>query len=184
MASKDRIILEKLKRGNSSGYKELFDLYYMPLSVYALKYCDSFTMAEDIVQDLFVKIWDEKLYMKFEAPIGPYLFRAVKNNTLLAVKKNSRYHFEEIEDQVNTLMEEEKTDRDTIEQEKEKLYREIEALPEKSREVFKAIVLQNMKYKEVASQLGISVNTVKTHYSRALKQLRQSLDIIIWLLLL
>ncbi|RNL85396.1 RNA polymerase sigma-70 factor [Sinomicrobium pectinilyticum] len=184
MGSRDLTILEKLKNGNPSGYKELFDLYYEPLTSYALKYCDSFSVAEDIVQELFIKIWDKKLYLEFEAPIGPYLFMAVRNNALLAVKRNSRYYFEEIEDEVNTLMEEEQSSREVSEQEKEKLYKEIEALPEKGREVFKAIVLQNMKYKEVAEQMGISINTVKTHYSRALKQLRQLLAIMVLLLLL
>ena len=48
MKSQDLIILEKLKLGDSAAYKELFDLYYMPLSIYSLKFCDSFDQAEDI----------------------------------------------------------------------------------------------------------------------------------------
>ena len=51
-------------------------------------------------------------------------------------------------------------------------------MSEKCREVFIAIVLKNLSYKEVAEKLNVSVNTVKTHYSRALKQLREHLDII------
>lgn len=181
--SKDIKLLDNLKSGDPSAFKELFDIYYMPLSIYALKYCDSFQLAEDIVQELFVKLWDEKLYMKLEGAISPYLFKSVKNNTLQIMKGQSKYQFEEIEDQINALMDDDQLDFAAIEDEKRKLYKEVEALPEKGREVFKAIVLQNMKYKEVAEQLGISVNTVKTHYSRALKQLRSSLDIIIMLLL-
>lgn len=184
MTSKDIKILDKLKNGDHSGYKELFDLYYTPLSIYSLKYCDSFEMAEDITQDLFVKFWDDKLYLKLEESIGPYLFKAVKNNTLQAIKKRSKYRFEEIEDQVNKLLVVESVDLEYIEKEKKKLHKEIDALPEKSREVFKAIVLDNLKYKQVAEQLDISVNTVKTHYSRALNQLRKSLDLIIILLLI
>ncbi|WP_142785862.1 RNA polymerase sigma factor [Changchengzhania lutea] len=183
MNSKDLIILTKLKNGDPTAYKELFDLYYMPLSIYALKYCDSFQLSEDIVQDLFVKLWDEKIYMKFEGAISPYLFKSVKNNTLQVVKKKTKYHFEEIEDQINRLMEVENVDMTSIDEKKKKLLKEVEALPEKSKEVFKAIVLENLKYKEVAKQFGISVNTVKTHYSRALKKLRSSLDAIIMLLL-
>lgn len=183
MKSQDLLILEKLKVGDSSAYKELFDLYYMPLSIYSLKYCDSFELAEDIVQDLFIKFWDEKIYLKLDETISPYLFKSVKNNTLQAAKKQNKYFFEEIEDQINVLMDEENLDMEFLEQEKKKLYEEIEALPLKSREVFKAIVLENLKYKEVALELGVSVNTVKTHYSRALKQLRNSLDVIIVLLL-
>ncbi len=184
MSLKDTEILEKLKIGDQSGYKDLFDLYYIPLSVYSLKYCDSFDQAEDIVQEIFVKFWDEKLYLKLNNSIGPYLFKAVKNNTLSYLKKNKRYRFEKIEDQVNRIIiEDEVVDLENIEEEKRKLYRKIEALPLKSREVFKAIVLNNLKYKEAAEELGVSVNTIKTHYSNALKQLRKSLNIIIVLLL-
>ncbi len=184
MKSNDLKILNELKLGSPKAFKELFDLYYIPLSTYAFKYCDSFTVAEDIVQDLFIKIWDEKLYLNFNETIGPYLFKAVKNNTLQATKQKSKYHFVEIEEHVNKLMIDENIDIKLIEDDKKKLFTEIEALPTKCKEVFKAIVLDNLKYKEVALQLGISVNTVKTHYSRALKQLRSVLEIIILLFLI
>ncbi|WP_395049777.1 RNA polymerase sigma factor [Flavobacterium sp.] len=183
MKLNDIQILEKLKEGDPLAYNQLFDKYYMPLCVYSLKFCDSFHLAEDIVQDLFVKIWDEKLYMKFDNPMSPYLFKAVKNNTLQLIKKESRYLFNDIENIVNNLMEEEQLDFAALEEERKKLLLQVEALPEKSKEVFKAIVLENMKYKEVAERLDISVNTVKTHYSRALKQLRLKLDVIIMLML-
>lgn len=183
MVLNDLQILEKLKEGDSNAYNQLFDKYYMPLCVYSLKYCDSFQLAEDIVQDLFIKLWDEKLYMKFDNPMSPYLFKAVKNNTLQAIKKESRYLFDDIENVVNKLMEDDQLDFATLEEEKRKLFIQVDALPEKSKEVFKAIVLENMKYKEVAERLDISVNTVKTHYARALKQLRFRLDVIIMLML-
>lgn len=183
MELNDLQILEKLKEGDPLAYNQLFDKYYMPLCVYSLKYCDSFELAEDIVQDLFIKLWDEKLYMKFDNPMSPYLFKAVKNNTLQGIKKQSKYQFDAIENMVNKLMEDEPLDFATLEEEKKKLHEQIEALPEKSKEVFKAIVLENMKYKEVAEHFDISVNTVKTHYARALKQLRLKLDIIIILML-
>lgn len=182
MISNDIKILNKLKLGSPDAFKELFDLYYIPLSTYALKYCDSFSLAEDVVQDLFIKIWDDKLYMNFEDSIGPYLFKATKNNTLQATKQKTKYQFLAIEEQVNNLIFDDNIDIHYIEEEKKKLFAEIESLPKKSKEVFKAIVLDNLKYKEVASQLGISVNTVKTHYTRALKQLRNAMEIIILLL--
>ena len=176
-------ILEKLRGDDPIAYNQLFDKYYMPLCAYSLNYCDSFQLAEDVVQDLFIKLWDEKLYMKIENFIGPYLFKSVKNNTLQIIKKETKYKFKDIENVVNNLMEEDQFDFATLEEEKKKLFEQVEALPEKSKEVFKAIVLENMKYKEVADHLDISVNTVKTHYARALKQLRCKLDIIIMLML-
>ena len=183
MEVSDLQILDKLKDGDPLAYNQLFAKYYMPLCVYSLKYCDSFQLAEDIVQDFFVKIWDEKIYLKFEDPMSPYLFKAIKNNTLQAIKKQSRFQFDAIEKMVNNLIEEEPLDFANLEEEKKILFQQLEALPEKSKAVFKAIVLENLKYKEVAERLDISVNTVKTHYSRALKQLRLRLDIIIILLM-
>lgn len=183
MIVNDSQILEKLKEGDPLAYNQLFDKYYMPLCVYSLKYCDSYEMAEDIVQDFFVRLWDMKLYLKLENPMSPYLFKAIKNNTLQVVKKESRFVFQDVENVVNNLIEEEPLDFATLEAEKKKLFEQVEALPEKSKEVFKAIVLDNMKYKEVADRLDISVNTVKTHYARALKQLRFKLDVVIMLML-
>ncbi|UKM64280.1 RNA polymerase sigma-70 factor [Flavobacteriaceae bacterium GSB9] len=182
MNEKDLIILHNLKQGNTGAFRELFDFYYVPLTTYALKYCDSFDLAEDIVQDLFVKFWDEQLYIKLESALGPYLFTAVKNNTLQILKKKSKYRFEEIEEQACSFIQEFDFDKSNLEAEKKKLHNQIEELPPKSKEVFKAIVLDNLKYKEVALQYNISVNTVKTHYSRALKQLRNSIGIIILIL--
>lgn len=175
MNSKDLKILEKLKTGDHTGFKELFDQYYIPLSLYSLKYCNDYELPKDISQDIFVKFWDEKIYLKLNGSIGPYLFKAVKNNTLQAINKKSKYRFEKIENHVNLLMNDETIDLETVEKERNKLYKEIENLPEKSKEVFKAIVLDNLKYKKVAELLSITVNTVKTHHSRTLKQLRKSL---------
>lgn len=183
MNSKDSILLEKLQNGDDSAFKELFDLYFVPLSIYSLKYCDSFQMAEDITQDIFVKFWDEKIYLKLNDSIGPYLFKSIKNNTLQAIKSQKKYSFEIIEEQVDHMLEFDTIDFDYLEKEKQKLMIQVESLPEKSKVVFKAIVLENLKYKEVAEQLDISVNTVKTHYSRALKKLRTSTNVIIMLLL-
>lgn len=184
MNANDLNITKNLKLENPDAFKQLFDLYYVPLCTYALKYCDSFSLAEDIVQDLFIKIWDEKLYLKFDETAAPYLFKSIKNNTLQASKQKNKYHFVEIEEQVNKLIFDENVDITFIEEEKKKLFADIEALPTKCKEVFKAIVLDNLKYKDVAIQLGISVNTVKTHYSRALKQLRNAVEIIVFLLLI
>lgn len=183
MELQDLYILEKLKEGNPQAYNQLFDAYYMPLCLFSLKYCDSFELAEDIVQEFFVKFWDEKIYLKIENPLKAYLFTAIKNNTLQAIKKQSKFVFDDIEKIVNDLMDDEPIDFASLEQEKNKLLAQVDALPEKSKAVFKAIVLDGLKYKEVADQLDISVNTVKTHYARALKQLRSNLDLIIILLL-
>ncbi|SFW27632.1 RNA polymerase sigma-70 factor [Cellulophaga fucicola] len=184
MNLREQEIVNRLKEEDPKAFKDLFDMFYMPLCVYSLKFSDSYDFSEDIVQDLFVTIWNKKIYLQVEGSIRSYLFKAVKNNTLQALKKKDRYNFEKLDAVVESfILEEKENDIEAIEKAQKKLLQEIEALPEKSKEVFKAIVLENLKYKEVALQLGVTVNTVKTHYSRALKKLRKSLDVIILLLL-
>ncbi|CAD0002499.1 hypothetical protein BXU10_11330 [Flavobacterium sp. LM4] len=76
-------ILVKLKKGDASAYKILFDQYYDILCVYSVRYCDSYDMAQDIVQDIFVDFWNEKRYLKIEDSLGAYLHRAVRNNSVV-----------------------------------------------------------------------------------------------------
>ncbi|MCB4807837.1 RNA polymerase sigma-70 factor [Tamlana sp. 62-3] len=171
----DKNIVSRLKKGDFAAYKVMFEKYYKPLCVYAFKYTDSYALSEDIVQDFFVKFWDDKLYLKLNKKIGPYLYTSVKNNALQVLKKQRKFHFHDIENEVDKLITVENFEVNSLVSEYDKLHKEVEALPLKCREVFKAIVLDNQKYKDVALKMGVTVNTVKTQHSRALKQLRNSL---------
>lgn len=184
MKLKDAAILLKLKENEHEGYKELFDHYYRPLVAYAMNYCDSLTQAEDVVQDLFVGIWDKKQHLTFEAQIGPYLYRAVKNNVFKLLKNNKNVFLDQVENNLVLLYDDDYIDEQNLEKRKKKLYAEMDSLPEKGKEVFVAIVFEERSYKDIAASMNISVNTVKTHYARALKQLRSSVDNIILFLML
>lgn len=175
MISTDKNIVSRLKKSDFSAYKEMFEKYYKPLCIYVFKYTDSYALSEDIVQDFFVKFWDDKLYLKLNNAIGPYLYTSVKNNALQVLKKQRKFHFQDIENEVDKLITVENFEVNNIVSEYDKLHKEVEALPKRCREVFKAIVLDNQKYKDVALKMGVTVNTVKTQHSRALKQLRNSL---------
>ena len=183
MKLQDKQILEKLRNGDESGFRDMFDLYYKPLCIFSLKYLDSIDQAEDIVQDTFIRFWNNKSYKNIKSELRSYLFVAVKNNSMNFLRKNVSIRFEEIEEQADLLVEYNFEDDDDIDILKFKLYKAIEALPPKGREIFKSIVLRNLKYKEVAELNGITVNTVKSHYSRALIKLRSSMDILLLILL-
>ena len=171
-------IVDLISHGDQKGLKSLFDCYYKPLCVFAMNFLDSFEEAEDIVQELFVKFWEKYGGYAFEGSLKAYLFSSVQHNCLKALKKKNKYRFEplEIHAEFPVYTEEE------FELECKKLYQEISRLPEQSRKVFELIVLKDMKYKEVAEVPQLSVNTVKTHFSHALKQLRGSLPTLILLL--
>ena len=182
MDKQEQNIILKLRKGDELGLRQLFDTYYSPLCVFALKYIDSFSLAEDLVQEVFINFWEKKRVEQLQGSIKSYLFKAVKNNALNYIRQNNKYQIEELDDEFDLLMEQ-LPDMEDLEEKKLKLYQEMENLSEQSKKVFEAIIFQNMKYKEIAEELDISLNTVKTHFSRALKQLRKSLDIIILIML-
>ncbi len=175
-------IIRKFKSGDESGLRLLFDLYYSPLCLFAYKYFDSYDKAEDIVQEAFITLWEKNRLIDFTGSVKAYLFSIVRNNSINKIKEDKRFRFEEIENQSYSIIED-KFESEELEERKRVLYHEIGQLPSQSKKVFEAIVFEKMKYAEVAADLDVSINTVKTHYSRALKQLRSSLDIIIMIML-
>lgn len=178
MKYEEKDIIDLLKKGNVACVKMLFDDYYRALCVYALRFLNSFEDAEDVVQEVFVDFWEKKKGCEFSGSLRSFLFGAVSKAALYHLRSSDRMVFEGLETHLNQFMEEIPESEEDIALRKEKLFREIEGLSEKCREVFIAIVLKNLSYKEVAEKLNVSVNTVKTHYSRALKQLREHWDII------
>lgn len=182
MKDQEQNIIQKLKNGDESGLRQMFDTYYSPLCIFALKYIDSFDLAEDLVQEVFIQFWEKKRINELQGSLKSYLFSAIRNNALNHIRQNKKFRIEELDDEFDILMED-TSDKEDLDLKKQMLYKELDALSPQSRLVFEAIIFNDKRYKEVAEELDISLNTVKTHFSRALKQLRSSLDIIIMIML-
>jgi RNA polymerase sigma-70 factor (ECF subfamily) len=178
----DSDILSKLKSGNESGLEVLFDRYYKPLVVFSIKFVDSLDAAEDIVQDFFIRFWEDKKFLQVNESLKSYLFTSIRNSSLNYLKKNDKF-IKLPEEIFNDELFFTTDDLDELEEKRKMLYIEINKLSPQSKKIFEAIILGNEKYKDVAKNLGISVNTVKTLLSRSLKKLRNSLDIIILILI-
>jgi RNA polymerase sigma-70 factor (ECF subfamily) len=187
--TEDIKITDRIATGDEEAFKELFDLYYKPLCVYAIKFIDSFDDAEDIVQSIFASFWIRYSRRQFTGSLRAYLFSSVRNNCMkLSNTEKGRPISEtdfvqEVED-IFLFMENAENEHKLISAEIEKLNREVEKLPPQCRKVFNAVIMEDMKYKDAAGMLGISVNTVKTQISRALKHLRGSMGTILIILLL
>ncbi|WP_194831500.1 RNA polymerase sigma-70 factor [Prolixibacter sp. NT017] len=180
MVDFEQRIIANLRKGDENSLRELFDMYYKPLCMFALKFVDSIEQAEDIVQDTFINLWNSRSYSNIHSNIKAYLFGAVRNNALYFIRKETKFRFEEIDNHVQKLTEDELPE-DELTELKDRLLKQIEQLPPKGREIFEAIVFKGMKYSDVAELYGISVNTVKTQYSRSLSKLREFLHILIFL---
>lgn len=139
-----------------------FKEYYRPLCYYAFKFVGNLDIAKDIVQELFVKIWDGNGLFINEKTFHTYLYNSVRNNSLSYLEKESNRKLvnkrlsEEIKSEAFQQIE--MIDSELIND----IYQAIEELPGRCKEVFKLSYIQNLKVDEVAEVMGISVNTVKT----------------------
>ena len=132
-----------------------------------------FDVAEDIVQEVFEKIWKKSTRIDERASIDSYLFVAVRNACFTFLKnKRERVDLEDVKQ--NLKVSEEVVEFETPEL--NRLWGEIENLPLQCKVVFKLVILEDMKYKDVADSLGISVNTVKTQMKIAYKTLREKIE--------
>ena len=151
-------------------YKALFRKYYPSLIFYATRLVGE-EEAEDVIQEVFVNFWKDETYRKVKGEVTKtYLFRSVKNNCLNRLKKK-----DVLKDRLDLLYgdvaeEEMMTWNDELIQEIET---EISNMPEQTREIIQGVFFQGLKYQEVADQLGISINTVKTLLKNGMKHLRE-----------
>jgi RNA polymerase sigma-70 factor (ECF subfamily) len=164
---------------------ELFRALYKKnapvLIAYAVKFTDSST-AEDIVQDIFLKIWTKRSFIFLKEGIQTYLYNAVRHACLDYLKHQEVKADYESEIQLKLKTEElyYTDDPDFLSQEDNRLasiYREIDKLPEKCREVFIMAYLEERKSEEIAVLLNLSKRTVEAHLYKALKIIRGALKV-------
>ena len=171
MVVKDSIIVEALQENRNRGGNLLFERYYKPLVLFADSLIKDRIYAEDLVQDIFYRFMKERVYNNI-APeaLGTYLFRAVRNICVnsLSVKKEVYSELDVL--RYDAVEEESKTiDPELI----FAIHTAIDDLPPRTRVVVRKILIEGRKYKEVAEESGISVNTVKTLLMNGIKQLRR-----------
>ncbi|OQP68394.1 hypothetical protein A4R26_00880 [Niastella populi] len=159
-------------------FKLLFGEFYDPLSKYAYTLVADHDTAEDIVQDVFVRIWEKHQSVIDSPQIRAYLYRAVRNtcfNHLGAQKRMplASLSNEELaeESEINWSVEEEPDETD-LPNYRELLKKGIEQLPEKCKEVFLLSRQGHLSNQEIADQLGISIKTVNNQTWKAMKLLK------------
>ena len=166
------ILTRELKEGKEAAFDYLFRTRYKNLCRFAATFVVQFDVAEDIVQEVFEKIWKKSTQIDERESIDSYLFVAVRNACFTFLKnKRERVDLEDVKQ--NLKVSEEVVEFETPEL--NRLWGEIENLPLQCKVVFKLVILEDMKYKDVADSLGISVNTVKTQMKIAYKTLREKL---------
>ena len=171
----------RLKAGDKKAFEELFKKHYQAMVLYALNFPIRQEEAEDLVQELFIRFWERKSFFQIETNLQRYLYQTLRNDCINLTENARRKHFEHsVQIPELPMLEPDNSQDEAL----EKIELAITQLPPKTREIFLRIIYQNQKYKEVAGELNISVNTVKTVLSRALFQLRKEVGDTITLLLI
>jgi RNA polymerase sigma-70 factor (family 1) len=161
--------------GEDAALAYFFELHYRSLCYFAGRLLQDHLEAEDIVSDCFFKLWEKKQDFETATNIKAFLYISCRNACLNHLKKIKRKtaiqekYFNQMEEDEETI------DYEMIETEiLTLLSKEIEILPEKCREVFKLLYIEGRKTDEIALQLGLSVQTVRNHKTRAVEILRTS----------
>lgn len=178
----DQELVLFLRNGDSGAFTTLYDRYKGLLYIYACKIVKDFDIAEDLVQEIFISIWDKRQTINFKSSVSSYLYAAVRYKFFDLVdtqKVRSDYAqaFQLFLDKGEFL-----TDDYISEKELAKtIEKEIDNLPSKMREIFILSRKLNLKNSEIAQRLEISEKTVKNQLSIALKTLRIKLGLLTFL---
>ena len=184
MEHNEQELIEGLKHGDNWAYKLLYDCYYVLLCKIAFSYLKDDYLAQTIVDDLIIHIYEKRETIIITTSFRSYLMRSVRNRCLnhLQLKNERRVvNFSTLEHSSEQLFSIEAPDENPLatllENELEKeIHLAIQRLPDECRTVFEKSRFEDKKYEDIAAELNISVNTVKYHIKNALAQLRKDLE--------
>ncbi|SMG13982.1 RNA polymerase sigma-70 factor [Arenibacter troitsensis] len=169
----DRLLVNELIKGNEKAFRKLFDSYRNDLYKFSLSMVCSEEYAEEIVQDVFMKIWIKRRSLKPEMSFKSYLFTITRNKTIKFLKKaaNNRKLREAVFYGKQKFVD--STDLYVRELELESLKQKaLDKLSPRRRKIFEMSRNENKSYEEIAEELGISISTVRNQMSTSLEILR------------
>ncbi len=167
------MLIQHLQKGDEHAYAYLMDKYYQRLCVYAKSLCHDIYLAEDIVQNIFLAVWERRKKLKDIYPIKSYLYQCVCNEFINQYRKKSNLLALEKEymTTLNTIIKEE--DSNNLAQLITLVEEEIQNLPPKCKVIFTLAKMEGLTYTEIAEHLNISFRTVENQISKAFTLIRE-----------
>ena len=177
--SEELSLFRNMQQGDVSALEYFFQEYADLLYYRALGYVHHSQVAEDVVQEVFIRFWDNRAKLDISVSVAAYLTRSVVNgcrNYLEHRSVRNRYE-QEFQSENSEIDEGEEFDSEELESLRKRLRAFVDSLPEKCREIFILACVEGLKYREVAERLDVSVNTVKTQVKSAYAKLRFDFDL-------
>ena len=171
---KDKEYKEKNKINNLRDYEMIFHKYYNPLVVYANTIIKDIDETQDIVQQVFVSVWEKRNDIEFHTSVRAFLYKSVYNSCINFIKQQAIRNDYLKEAQLidkNPVLNDEASQKEL----QIKIDYAIEQLPEQCKKIFRMSRYDEMRYQEIADKLNLSIKTVENQMGKALKILREHL---------
>jgi RNA polymerase sigma-70 factor (ECF subfamily) len=173
----EKVKLLALKQGDEKVFESVFREFYAPLCLQARRYLVDSDIAEEVVQDMFFKMWERRDTLVINTSLGAYLSRSVTNQALNYLKYQD--HARKYKEFIGFKTDDNRaiSPHDTLvnlDLEKQ-LLSLIKSMPERRRMIFEMNRLEGLRYNDIAEKLGISVKTVEVQMSKALEFMRDRL---------
>lgn len=181
----DLALLALVKQGNDLAYREIYNRYWERLYMYVFHSLRDHESSEEVVQDIFLELWEKREFISVNSSLSSYLFTAAKHDILNAMRFNkvrsayaadfSAYaqRYDNSNEELQILHDLEAT-----------IERSLWELPEKCRTVYRMSRQQHIPNPTIAEQLNITTKTVENHLTYALKHLRTALGSLLTFLIL
>lgn len=167
----DQKLLSLVKAGNQEALEELFGRYYYRLCDFAFQYVRSFDLTEEVVSDVFLKIWNKRREIDISKNFKAYLYTATRNQALNYLRKENR-EWDGLEDLSELASDQYQPDEELMYQEFENHIEVlINELPPRRKLIFKLSRMEGLTYREIADILSISIHTVQNQMVAAVKKL-------------
>ncbi|MEX1239355.1 MAG: RNA polymerase sigma-70 factor [Cyclobacteriaceae bacterium] len=176
-SSLEKILLANLKNGDKDAFSTIFSAYYSDLVFFAFSFVKSASTAEDIVQDTFIKLWEDRYTVNITKSLNSYLLKAIQNRCIDWYRhRDIMINYSNSVVNNNRLLEcdtENWLNRSELEGQIKKALQNIS--PELS-EAFRMNRFEGLKYSEIAKKLNVSVRTIEVRIGKALQLLREHLN--------
>ena len=180
----DQYIVEGINIGDKSVFDQVFKTYYAGLCTYAYDFVRSSEFAEEIVQNFFLHIWENHSKLVITTSLKSYLYRSIHNRSLNYIRDHRHSliiriphdEFSNYTELLSTDLPDAIFDTAFSEEAERKLGQAIDDLPEQCRIIFCMCRYERLSYQEITGRLNVSLSTVKTQMSRAMKKLTEKMD--------
>jgi RNA polymerase sigma-70 factor, ECF subfamily len=175
LTNEDQHLISGLKNGDRTIFEQIFRAYYPELCGFSLRYLSDPMVAEEVVQDLFCKLWFRREELIINTSLKSYLYKAAANHSINHIRHQDmqRKYFSyvgfEVDEMAGGLHHDSDGELSLLVQ------KALLELPEKRREIFEMSRFEGLKYHEIAEKLGINIKTVETQMTRALEFMRKYL---------